>query len=120
VEQRDGALWLNEGSFSIRVEDPQARVLATRVGQPIVFGIRPENVHDARHAAADPAHVAKARVEVVEPMGAEVYLYFHTGRHAFIARVGTRDTAEVNQELAVAFDMRKAHFFDAHSGAALA
>ena len=121
LEQREGALWFNEGTFAVRVEEPQARQVAARVGQPVVFGIRPEFVHDARHAPSiGPHHVARARIEVVEPMGAEVFIYFTTGRHNFIARVGTRDTADVGQELAVAFDLAHAHFFDASSGAAIA
>ena len=121
LEQRDGALWFNEGSFAVRIEEPQARTVAARVGPPVVFGIRPEHVHDARHSPAiGPQHTARARIEVVEPMGAEVFIYFTTGRHNFIARVGTRDTAEVGQDLAVAFDLVHAHFFDAQSGAAIA
>ena len=120
VEQRGGALWFNEGGFAALVDDAHARALAGRVGQPVVFGIRPEDVRDARSAAGAPGQAATARVEVVEPMGSEVYLYLNTGRHAFIARVGARETAEVGQELPVAFNLSRAHYFDAQTGAALA
>ena len=53
-----------------------------------------------------------ATVEVVEPMGAEVYIYLKTGAHSFIARVNAHQRAEVGQQLVMAFDMQKSHFFD--------
>ncbi len=117
VEQKSGGIYFNEGNFSVRVEDAQAAKLASYVGQDVTFGVRPEDVQDALFVAnPNPDHKVKARVEVVEPMGAEVYLYLNTGKHAFIARVDVRDTADVNQELTMVLDMKKAHFFDPQNG----
>ncbi len=113
LEQKSGGIFFHEGNFSVRADDAQAAKLANRVGQPIVFGIRPEDVADALYVTnPNPDHQVKARVEVVEPMGAEVYLYLNTGKHTFVARVGVHDNADVNQQLALVFNMKKAHFFD--------
>ena len=70
-------------------------------------------------AQPNPDTVIKARVEVIEPMGSEIYLYLGSGKHSFVARVSTSQSAEVNQELSVALNMRRAHFFDASTGASL-
>ena len=36
---------------------------------------------------ADPSGIAEVEIEVVEPMGAETYLYLNTGATPFVARV---------------------------------
>ena len=121
LEQKAGGLWFNEGKFSVRLDDQQAGRLQSLVGKEIVFGIRPEDVADALYVTnPNPDHQVKARVEVVEPMGAETYLYLNTGLHSFIARVNGSEQADVNQELTVVFTMKKSHFFDAQSGVTLA
>jgi multiple sugar transport system ATP-binding protein len=121
LEQKGGALWFNEGKFSVRVDDAHAAKLHNKVGQEIVFGIRPEDVADTIFVSnPNPEHTIKARVEVVEPMGAETYLYLNTGLHAFIARVNARGNVDVNQELSVVFTQKKAHYFDKASGLTLA
>ena len=120
VEQKSGTIYFNEGNFSVRVEEFQAAKLSSHAGQKVVFGIRPEDITDTLYVTnPNPEHKIKARVEVVEPMGAEVYLYLNTGRHSFIARVGASDKAEVNQDLTVVVNLKKAHFFDEKTGATI-
>ncbi len=119
LEGQGNSLYFNEGGFRVRLEDQQATKLASRLGQSITFGVRPEDVADARQSASDPHRTVRAKVEVVEPMGAEIYLYLNTGRHGFIARVTTHDSAEVNEEMPLVFDMKKSHFFDDKTGETL-
>jgi multiple sugar transport system ATP-binding protein len=64
----------------------------------------------------DPAHAITARVEVVEPMGAEVFVYLHTGTHAFTARLDAYCPARVDQDFTLVLNLQKAHFFDAETG----
>lgn len=81
--------------------------------QKVIFGIRPEDIYDrifAQDARAE--YTVTATVEVVEPMGSEIYLFMNAGRNSFVARVSNQDTAKSNQDLQVVFDMSKAHFFD--------
>jgi len=59
------------------------------------------------------------KVEVSEPMGPETLLYLDTGATSFVARVGPFDHFEAGQELTVAFDLARAHLFDAATGQAL-
>ena len=87
--------------------------LRGHVGKPVVFGSRPEDINEQAIATyAQPDQVATATVEVVEPMGAEVYIYLTTGAHSFIARVNAHQRAEIGQQLVMAFDLKKCHFFD--------
>jgi multiple sugar transport system ATP-binding protein len=120
LQQRDGAVWFVERAtgapadgFAVRVEEATVPKLAGHVGRPVVFGVRPEDIADKRYAAqARPDQTAPATVEVVEPMGSEIYLYLSTGQHSFVARVDPHEKAEVNQRVEVAFNLCKAHFFD--------
>jgi multiple sugar transport system ATP-binding protein len=126
IEQRAGGLWFVEasagngrGGFAIPVDNGMAKKLIDFAGKPVVFGCRPEDVRQSA-AAVSADHSIPAIVEVVEPMGAEIYLYLNTGSHSFIARVHAHDKAQVNQRLTMAFNMQKCHFFDAQTEQAIA
>ena len=80
---------------------------AARVGQAIVFGIRPENVQDTPGGEGHEVHV-----EISEPMGAETYLYLTTGATEFIARVAPDHLHAAGENVRVHFDLSKAHLFD--------
>ena len=117
LQGRNGNLVFDEGGFSLTVTPEQAGRLGGRVGGEIVFGIRPEDLRDAQRVAeADPGHQFEAEVEVVEPMGSEVFLYLTTGRTTFTARVDAHDEVEVSQRYRLAVAMDKAHFFDKQTG----
>jgi len=113
IERKDGGLWFAEAGTAnrVRVPDAAAAKLVAYVGKPVIFGIRPE---DVKHTPGDtdPAASVAATVEVVEPMGAEIFLYLTSGSNSFIARVSPHDPAKVGERLAATFDIRKCHFFD--------
>jgi multiple sugar transport system ATP-binding protein len=120
VEARDGGLWFREAHFAVAIPEPAAAQVQGFAGKPLVLGIRPEDIHDpALNGTGAPAQEITARVEVVEPMGAEVFLYLTTGAHSFIARIDSAETAQVNQTLPLRLDMAKAHFFDPQTGTAV-
>ncbi|MDD2237019.1 MAG: sn-glycerol-3-phosphate ABC transporter ATP-binding protein UgpC [Kiritimatiellae bacterium] len=121
LERREGTLFFVEEHFALAVDDAHRSALDCYDGKPMVWGIRPEDLNDALYALnARPDNQFKARVEVVEPMGAEIYLYMNSGVHSFVARVSTQNNARVNQEVSMVADMKKAHYFDADSGLAIA
>jgi multiple sugar transport system ATP-binding protein len=87
---------------------------ASHGDKPIVFGIRPEAIHDALTVAApEPGRTADVKVEVSEPMGSETLLYLDTGATSFIARVNPTDRFEAGQRVQVTLDLTHAHLFDA-------
>lgn len=117
VEQKNGGLFFNGGSFVVRAEEQAAARLVAYAGKPVVFGLRPENMTDALFVSQpNTEHQINAHVEVVEPMGSEVYIYLRTGDHSFIARMDAHEKAQVGQQLTLVLDMKKAHFFDSESG----
>ncbi len=117
AEQKDGGVWFTECTFSVRVDDAAASKLAAYAGKDVVFGVRPEDMANALYVTnPNPDHTIRAKVEVLEPMGAEVFIYLNTGKNSFIARVDAHDKAAVNQELSMVLDMTKTHFFEVATG----
>ena len=105
--------YFQNGPFKVRVSDSSREKIARYENQEIIFGIRSEDIYDklfATEASLD--NTVRAICEVVEPMGAEAYLYLRTGPSTFIARVSGHIHPKVNQDLDLVFDMNKAHFFD--------
>lgn len=100
-------------SFRVKILEHTYEAVARYEGREIMLGIRPESIYDRLFAqAASDEFTVKATVEVVEPMGSEIYLHLISGHNSFIARVGPHDTAKENQDLQLVFDMTRAHFFD--------
>jgi len=88
---------------------------APRLDQPIILGLRPEHVRDA----VDGAGMARLRIEVAEPMGAETYLYLNSGAHPLVARVSPNQSVELGRLFPVTFDLDYAHLFDSVTEQAL-
>jgi len=113
IIKKDSDFYFEEQEMCIKLFDQHYEKIAPYEGKEVTFGIRPENIYDKLFAQnAREEFTAKATVDVVEPMGAEIYLYLKAGPNSFVARVNAHDTAQVNQDLQVVFDMTKSHFFD--------
>ena len=57
----------------------------------MVFGIRPEDIHDLEFVPPNiPSARLSAKVDVTELMGNEILLYLVTGKNTFVARVDPR------------------------------
>lgn len=113
IAPQNGELYFRDDKFRLKILKQHHQKLRPYQNHEIVLGIRPEDVYDklfAQDAAEE--FTITATVELVEPMGSEIYLYFSAGRNNFIARVSNQDTASANQDLQLVFDMSKAHFFD--------
>jgi multiple sugar transport system ATP-binding protein len=113
ISRSDSTLFIDAGAFAVPIPADKSQRFSSRVGKDIIFGIRPEHIHDPQFA---PPGITAARVEtrvdVTEPMGNEVFLYLVTGEHTFIARVDPRTRARMGDRLEVSFDMSQVHVFD--------
>ena len=113
---KDGSDYtLTFGGCTIKVPAHKAEgtTIADYVGKEVVFGIRPEDVHDEPEfiEKVGGAHVT-CDVEVTELMGAETYLYLNCEGNAVTARVEPTSTAKSGDKSSIAFDLNKMHLFD--------
>ena len=111
--QSDGHFVADLGSFSVKLPDQDKERYVSVVDKEIIFGIRPEDIHNPLYAPpgiiAEPVDV---KVDVTELMGNEIFLYLVNGEHNFIARVDPRTTARFGDEMQVVFNMDNYHIFD--------
>jgi multiple sugar transport system ATP-binding protein len=106
--------------LTIALDEALAGRASGHLDKPVVFGIRPEAIHDSLTVAApEPGRTADVKVEVSEPMGSETLLYLDTGATSFIARVNPTDRFDAGQRVQVTFDLAHAHVFDAATQLAL-
>lgn len=59
---------------------------------------------------------ASARLDLVESLGNETYIYASAGRHDVTARVSPQSLPPLGSKIYLAFDLEKAHFFDSIGG----
>ena len=116
VLKKSGKFYFNEGNIQVKVVEEMHKKLEPYADRTVTFGIRSENIYDKLFVSeAPPENIVRVTLEVMEPMGSEVYLHLNTGSHTFIARVGAHDRPKVNSKIDMVFDMSKAHFFDSET-----
>jgi multiple sugar transport system ATP-binding protein len=112
LEQVDGQLRADCSSFSVPLTHP-ADSRRTRIGQRMILGIRPEDIHDPHYLPQDVSvSTVEAQVTLVEFVGAELYVYFRNGDRDFMARVDSRAQYRIGDRAKMALDVRKIHVFD--------
>jgi len=113
IIKKDRKYYYDEGNFQIKIVEEMHQAIEPYEGKDVILGVRAEDIYDKIFVSeSSPENTITATCEVIEPMGSEVYLYMNTGKHTFIARVGSHDRPEANREMNIVFDMSKVHFFD--------
>ena len=92
--------------------------LATLVGDRATLGIRPEDIGSGLAMNTPGAPRIAAKVDVVEPMGAETFVHASVGGNTFVARVEAHVDIKPGQEAELPVYLPKAHVF-APGGAAI-
>jgi len=110
----DGGIYLDEGTFKLRLSDDQIPQLTGHVGTEVVLGIRPEAMAmEAQGRFAGIDNVIPVQITVVEPLGEKMDLYLATEKHPHVvARVDARRGLEAGQELSLHVDVKKVHVFE--------
>jgi multiple sugar transport system ATP-binding protein len=57
-----------------------------------------------------------ATVEVVEPLGSEIFLHFNTGKNTLVAKVDSHNQAKPNQVIELVINLNKIHLFNLETG----
>jgi multiple sugar transport system ATP-binding protein len=126
VEQSNGTLYLTtadtgpDSALRLRVPSRFKSALEPYSGKAIIFGIRPQDIYDARYSNSmldegdDPEDFVrvKTKVDVVEPMGSEINLYLLTGQTSLVANVDPRTDVQPGHALDIALNMDRMHAFD--------
>jgi multiple sugar transport system ATP-binding protein len=113
LQQEDGwQLAMPHAAVPLGTLDACAGTLKPWLGRQVVAGVRPEDLQPASRAAT-----LTADVEVVEPVGNEVFLNLRFGDQALVSRVAPSQHVTPGSRLSFHIDADRIHFFDAESGA---
>jgi multiple sugar transport system ATP-binding protein len=126
VVAENGALRVRNDakSFDLAVDQAHRPALSPYTGKKVIFGIRPEDLEAAGvqmpgseqapggALTSASANSITAAVEVVEPMGAEIYLYLGVAGQTVTARIKSEQEPEVNKAFSLDVAMDRAHYFD--------
>ena len=83
------------------------------IDKDIILGIRPEDIHDENVVANTyPEAKVLLKVEVSELLGAETLIHVTMNTQPLTAKVNARVDIHPRDEIELAFDMNKCHFFD--------
>jgi multiple sugar transport system ATP-binding protein len=107
-----GQLYIMNEVLKLAVPENRVERYRPYIGQKVVFGIRPEDIHNPLYQPSEviPATV-KARVDVQELMGHEIYLYLMSGSDEYVARVDPRSKYFIGEEIEIVFNMANIHLF---------
>ncbi len=94
----------------------QERYRALKSNGPLLLGLRPEHVTEARpHMEADSAPF-EAQIEVTEPMGMETFVYFSIGDTQVCGRVNPNAGAREGAPMRLAAELGNMHLIDQETG----
>jgi multiple sugar transport system ATP-binding protein len=106
--------------FQLTIPADRAAALKSKIGQSVVMGVRPEDLHDVEYTPPNiHSGIIEAQVDVTELMGNEVYLHLLAGQQAFVARVDPRTKARIGNQVQLAANLDNVHFFDKQTEKAL-
>ncbi|MCB2202742.1 sn-glycerol-3-phosphate ABC transporter ATP-binding protein UgpC [bacterium] len=113
IVKEGGDMFVDMGNFKLKVPTDRQSTYEDLVGDDIIFGIRPEDIHNPEYAPpsiiGEPVDV---KVDVTELMGNEIFLYLVKGDQNFVARVDPRTRVDMGDEMRVVFNMDNFHIFD--------
>ena len=113
INRENGNLLVDAGTFKVQIPDELREVYDPHAEKEIIFGIRPEDIHNPEFAPPG-IHRASmtAKVDVTELMGNEIFVYLLTGSTSFVARVDPRSKYKIGDEVQLVLNMDNMHIFD--------
>ena len=118
VTEQDG-LKLDTGEIRIALDATSKLAAHARsfIGRELIAGLRPEDLTPAN--ASSPARF-DALLDLVEPVGNEIFLNFHSGEAALVARIPPQELPNAGEIIELGFDPARLHLFDPASELRLA
>lgn len=108
-----------ESGFTLEIPAQYHAALDACRGKPVCLGIRPEDLSEASTQQEQPGRTLRARVEMVEPMGSEIYVYLRLQGQLLTARVDSTSLPVVDSSFVMDVNRDRLHFFDPETDLAL-
>lgn len=108
----DEIYFTGPGGIRLSFPDSRSPSLKSYLDKTVTVGIRPEMMSHPTPGDREGVSTIRGMVEIVEPLGAETYVYLSVGDTTFTVRLTTDDIPEIGTPYTVDVDMDKVHVFD--------
>ena len=114
IAKMNGDIIVDTGDVAVTLPANKKDVYAEHIGKEVVLGIRPEDLHDPNFIppGVDQQSLIEAKVDVMEMMGNEVFVYLKVGDRSMIARVDPRTDYKVGDTIQISGNTDNLHLFD--------
>ena len=104
----------SNSNFTIKLDDNIiTKAVENHLDKKVWLGIRPEDIHDFVDLSVQSNyHEFEVKLDVVEPMGNEAFLYFNIDNTQFISRISGREVPKQQSNRKLKIDKSKIHLFD--------
>jgi len=112
--RKDGKkLFLDADTFTVEVPEVRRNAYMPLAGKSVIFGLRPEDIHDPKYEAPNIiGQPVEATVEVTELMGNEIFVFFKNGTYNFVGRIDPRTNFKMGDTVQLTFNVGNMHIFD--------
>lgn len=93
-------------NINLEIGKDRENLLREYVDKELILGVRPENFE-----IANQGHI-NAKVDIIEPMGSEIYVYFSVSNSKFVAKFNERIDFKLDQKVMLNIKDNQFHFFD--------
>ncbi|HIK46400.1 MAG TPA: ABC transporter ATP-binding protein [Leptolyngbyaceae cyanobacterium M65_K2018_010] len=120
--ETDDLLWFKAEAVSFPLDRTTCPGYQRYLGQPVICGIRPEDIHDAHYVPTGlVTSPLQGKISALERMGNEVIVYLTLGdRQTYAARVDRRSALALGETGLFAVNTRAIHLFDPDTEIAIA
>ncbi|MCB0265350.1 MAG: sn-glycerol-3-phosphate ABC transporter ATP-binding protein UgpC [Calditrichia bacterium] len=113
-----GKMQFQSGKLQITLPEDKAAQLQKHGAQEVILGVRPEHLHDVRNKNGRLiSETQETNIDVVEPIGNEIFVYFNAGNENLCMRTSPEQTYTVRENFSFALDLGKLYFFDVNTEA---
>ena len=86
--------------------------LYLKEAHPVIYGIRPEDVHELNDGKGVTGDTYEIEVTVAELLGHEYYIHTDFAGSSIVAKIQSSRLIQSHDKMEVVFDVKKAHIFD--------
>jgi multiple sugar transport system ATP-binding protein len=104
--------FIKSSAFNIKIDNDKYGAVQGYEGKRVTFGFRPEDLIDEAISKDKEDKLITAQVEVIEPLGSEIYLYLSADGESFTVRVPHQYRTQIGEKVGFVVDTEKIHLFD--------
>jgi multiple sugar transport system ATP-binding protein len=117
----NGKIQFSSDLFTLEIVDKDMDKLKEYQNRSVILGIRPEHLYDATLSKIkSPSSPQKIKVDVIEPIGNEIFVYFSAKEQNYCMRMAPEKLHSPGENIRVVLDMKKVYFFDPETEARIA